>query len=74
MVFKVLRYSNRRVVPRRGTVRGTDFGVILVRAGTEAALALVVTVFCAARPHHVCLFANRGANRMKVLVRDGIGL
>jgi transposase len=45
-----------------------------MRAGTEAALARVVRVFGAARPHHGYLFANRRANRMKVLVHDGIGI
>jgi transposase len=45
-----------------------------MRAGTEAALARVVTVFGAIRPHHAYLFANRRANRMKVLVHDGIGV
>jgi transposase len=45
-----------------------------MRAGTEAALARVVTVFGAGRPHHAYLFANRRANRMKVLVHDGIGV
>lgn len=45
-----------------------------MRAGTEAALARVVTVFGWARPHHAYLFANRRANRMKVLVHDGIGV
>lgn len=41
-----------------------------MRAGTESALARVVTVFGEARPHHAYLFANR----MKVLVHDGIGV
>lgn len=45
-----------------------------MRAGTETALARVVNVFGAARPHHAYLFANRRANRMKVLVHDGIGV
>ena len=45
-----------------------------MRAGTEAALARVVHVFGAARPHHAYLFANRRANRIKVLVHDGIGI
>src|SRR6218665_522707 len=45
-----------------------------MRAGTEAALARVVNVFGAARPHQAYLFANRRANRMKVLVHDGIGV
>jgi transposase len=45
-----------------------------MRAGTETALARVVKVFGAARPHHAYLFANRRANRLKVLVHDGVGL
>lgn len=45
-----------------------------MRAGTEAALGRVVTTFGEARPHHAYLFANRRANRMKVLVHDGIGV
>lgn len=45
-----------------------------MRAGTETALARVVAVFGAARPHHAYLFANRRANRMKVLVHDGVGV
>lgn len=45
-----------------------------MRAGTETALARVVEVFGAARPHHAYLFANRRATRMKVLVHDGIGV
>lgn len=45
-----------------------------MRSGTESALARVVAVFGAARPHHAYLFANRRANRMKVLVHDGIGV
>jgi len=39
-----------------------------------ASVAKVVHVFGAARPHHAYLFANRRANRMKVLVHDGIGI
>jgi transposase len=45
-----------------------------MRAGTEAALARVVQVFGAAHPHQAYLFCNRRANRMKVLVHDGIGI
>jgi len=45
-----------------------------MRAGSEAALARVIRVFGEARPHHAYLCANRRANRMKVLVHDGIGL
>ena len=45
-----------------------------MRAGTEAALARVVRVFGEARAHHAYLFANRRANRLKLLVHDGIGI
>ncbi|ARB26682.1 IS66 family insertion sequence element accessory protein TnpB [Pseudomonas tolaasii] len=45
-----------------------------MRAGTDTALARVVAVFGAAKPHCVYLFANRRANRMKVLVHDGVGI
>lgn len=45
-----------------------------MRAGTEAALIRVVNVFGAVQPHHAYLFANRRANRMKVLVHDGLGV
>ncbi|MBU3736688.1 MAG: IS66 family insertion sequence element accessory protein TnpB [Methylobacterium sp.] len=45
-----------------------------MRAGTDTALARVIKVFGEARPHHAYLFANRRANRMKVLVHDGIGI
>lgn len=45
-----------------------------MRAGTDTALARVVGVFGAAHPHTAYLFANRRANRMKVLVHDGIGI
>jgi transposase len=45
-----------------------------MRAGSETALTRVVNVFGAARPHNAYLFANRRANRMKVLVHDGIGV
>ena len=44
-----------------------------MRAGTDTALGRVVQVFGAAHPHHAYLFANRRANRVKVLVHDGIG-
>lgn len=45
-----------------------------MRAGPDTALARVVKVFGEARPHHAYLFANRRANRMKVLVHDGLGI
>ena len=34
----------------------------------------MVQVFGAAHPHQAYLFANRRANRLKVLVHDGIGV
>ncbi len=45
-----------------------------MRAGFDTALARVIKVFGAAHPHHAYLFTNRRANRMKVLVHDGIGI
>jgi transposase len=45
-----------------------------MRAGTDTALASVVSVFGAAHPHTAYLFANRRATRMKVLVHDGSGI
>jgi len=45
-----------------------------MRAGTQTALARVIQVFGEARAHHAYLFANRRANRLKVLVHDGLGL
>ncbi|ANI32600.1 IS66 family insertion sequence element accessory protein TnpB [Pseudomonas aeruginosa] len=45
-----------------------------MRAGTETALARVIAVFGAAKPHCAYLFANRRATRMKVLVHDGVGV
>ncbi|MEB0191516.1 MULTISPECIES: IS66 family insertion sequence element accessory protein TnpB [Pseudomonas] len=45
-----------------------------MRSGTEAALARVIAVFGAAKPHCAYLFANHRANRMKVLVHDCVGV
>ena len=45
-----------------------------MRAGTDTVLARVVAAFGAAQPHHAYLFANKRANRLKVLVHDGIGI
>ncbi|WP_157719501.1 IS66 family insertion sequence element accessory protein TnpB [Pseudomonas oryzae] len=45
-----------------------------MRAGTKTALARVVAVFGAAQSHCAYLFANKRANRMKVLVHDGFGV
>lgn len=45
-----------------------------VRAGTETELARMGGVFGAAKPHCAYLFANLRANRIKVLVHDGVGI
>lgn len=45
-----------------------------MRAGTDTALARVVKVFGATRPHHAYAFANKSATHIKVLVYDGFGL
>lgn len=41
-----------------------------MRAGADTALARIVQVFGSAQTHHACLFANRRANRMNLLVHD----
>ena len=45
-----------------------------MRAGTDTALARVIATFGAAHPHHAYVFANQRANRLKVLVHEGVGL
>lgn len=45
-----------------------------MRSGIDSALARVVNTFGAAHPHCAYLFANKRANRIKVLVHDGFGL
>ncbi len=45
-----------------------------MRAGTDTALARVISVFGCAHPHTAYLFANQRGNRIKVLVHDGIGI
>jgi transposase len=45
-----------------------------MRAGADTALARVVLAFGAARPHTGYVFLNRRADRLKVLVHDGIGI
>ena len=37
-----------------------------MRAGTDTALARVVTIFGCARAHHAYLFANKRASRIRV--------
>jgi transposase len=46
-----------------------------LRGGIDALLGLVVRGFAGgAQPHHAYVFANRRADRLKVLVHDGVGL
>jgi len=45
-----------------------------MRAGTDTALARVISTFGYARAHHAYLFANKRTNRIKVLVHDGFGV
>jgi transposase len=50
-------------------------GVSDLRGGIDALLGQVVRGFTAgAQPHHAYVFANRRADRLKVLVYDGAGL
>jgi len=45
-----------------------------LRGGIDALLARVLAVFAAAQPHHAYVFANRRADRLKVLLYDGAGM
>ena len=46
-----------------------------LRGGIDRLLALVVHGFAqGAQPHHAYVFANRRADRLKVLVYDGAGM
>ena len=45
-----------------------------MRAGPDTALVRVVNRFGEAMPHTAYVFANKRANRMKVLVHDGFGV
>ena len=45
-----------------------------MRSGFDSCLARVIQVFGAAHPHSAYLFANARANRLKVLVHDGLGI
>ncbi len=45
-----------------------------MRSGPDTTLARVVRAFGEARPHTAYVFANKRANRMKILVHDGYGI
>ena len=46
-----------------------------LRGGIDVLLAQVVRGFAGgAQPHHAYVFANRRADRLKVLVYDGVGM
>ena len=45
-----------------------------MRCGPDTTLARVVRSFGEARPHTAYVFANKRANRLKILVHDGHGL
>lgn len=45
-----------------------------MRSGPETTLSRVIAAFGAAKPHCAYVFANRRANRMKILLCDGFGI
>ena len=45
-----------------------------MRSGPETTLARVIKAFGAAKPHCAYVFANKRANRMKILLCDGFGI
>ena len=65
-----------RHIPQPGRLAavGLAAGALTVRRQDFRHVARVVKVFGEARPHHAYLFANARANRLKVLVHDGIGV
>ena len=65
--------DSRKITRRRHSAE-LKAQVLSECAQPGASVARVAHVFGSARPHHAYLFANRRANRMKVLVHDGIGV
>lgn len=45
-----------------------------MRSGPDTTLARVVRAFGEAKPHTAYVFANKRADRMKILVHDGYGI
>ena len=45
-----------------------------MRASPDTGLTRVLAAFGSAQPHHVYMFANARATRMKELEHDGLGL
>lgn len=45
-----------------------------MRCGPDTTLARVVNAFGEAKPHTAYVFANKRANRMKILLHDGYGI
>lgn len=45
-----------------------------MRSGPDTTLARVIHAFGEAKPHCAYVFANKRANRMKILIHDGYGL
>ena len=45
-----------------------------MRSGMDTLMNQIIAVFGAAQAHNAYLFANRGANRMNVIVHDGFGV
>ena len=45
-----------------------------MRSGMDSLMNQIIAVFGQVQAHHAYLFANRGANRMKVIVHDGFGV
>lgn len=45
-----------------------------MRSGMDTLMNQIITLCGNVQPHHAWLFANRSANRMKVIVHDGFGI
>lgn len=69
-----LEHPPNRRRPRHLQIHRQRDSQLRPRVGIDKTLARVVTDFGAVCPHHAYLFPNKRANRMKVLVYDGIGI
>jgi transposase len=73
----ILDFAQLRLWAFQGTFRWhqrLEDDPLPMRAGFDTVMARVGAVFDAAHPRHAYLFTNCRANRLKVLVHDGVGI
>ena len=77
LIYFVLMWAGTLVLGRAlgmGYPRSVTLAFTAAGNNFELAIAVSIATFGAARPHHAYVFANQRANRLKVLVHDGVGL